>query len=301
MENKECIICKEIKNKNLFSEEHIIPDSLGGTIKILEVCKKCNEEMGKKLDYHLTDFISNRIYRKKYKISGKTGKIPEIIKNHTYDSKGRKIEIKTDENNNFKLIQSPLKEFQDDNRLQMLFQDGDNKMEKIVEGFREKAKAKGKEIEVKLTEILEPPEKYNFKEEINLTAIKMEFFKIAHEFLCYYDEDYRDSKDFLRNSSLIYEYIQKEEKIDWIENNIKFPLADKDKEIFYEVELLFKHIGKEIKESSHIIFYSQKAVFLRIGNTLALIHNFYNKNNSTNATIIVAQNPKEKAVLFRFL
>ena len=108
-------------------------------------------------------------------------------------------------------------------------------------------------------------------------------------------------KIFLRNSSLIYEYIQKEEKIDWIENNIKFPLADKDKEIFYEVELLFKHIGKEIKESSHIIFYSQKAVFLRIGNTLALIHNFYNKNNSTNATIIVAQNPKEKAVLFRFL
>ena len=41
MENKKCIICKEIKNKNLFSEEHIIPDSLGGTIKILEVCKKC--------------------------------------------------------------------------------------------------------------------------------------------------------------------------------------------------------------------------------------------------------------------
>ena len=65
MQKKECIICREIKNENLFSEEHIIPDSLGGTIKISEVCKKCNEEMGKKLDYHLTDFISNRIYRKK--------------------------------------------------------------------------------------------------------------------------------------------------------------------------------------------------------------------------------------------
>jgi len=256
MESKECIICREIKNKNLFSEEHIIPDSLGGTIKILEVCKKCNEEMGKKLDYHLTDFISNRIYRKEYKISGKTGKIPEIIKNHTYDSKGRKIEIKTDENNNFKLIQSPLKEFQDDNRLQMLFQDGDNKMEKIIEGFREKAKANGKEIEVKITEVFEPPEKYNFKEEINLTALKMEFFKIAHEFLCHYDEDYRDSKDFLRNSSLIYEYIQKEEKIDWIENNVKFPFVDIN--LFNSIELLLKNEGKEIKDSSHIIFYFQK-------------------------------------------
>ena len=78
MESKKCIICREIKNENLFSEEHIIPDSLGGTIKITEVCKKCNEEMGKKLDYYLTNFILNRIYRKKYKISGKTGTLPEI-------------------------------------------------------------------------------------------------------------------------------------------------------------------------------------------------------------------------------
>ena len=181
----------------------------------------------------------------------------------------------------------------------MLFQDGDNKMEKIIEGFREKAKANGKEIEVKITEVFEPPEKYNFKEEINLTALKMEFFKIAHEFLCHYDEDYRDSKDFLRNSSLIYEYIQKEEKIDWIENNVKFPFVDIN--LFNSIELLLKNEGKEIKDSSHIIFYFQKAVFLRIGKTSALIYNFYNKNNFTNAIIIVAQNPKEKAILFRFL
>ena len=298
MENKKCIICREIKNKNFFSEEHIIPDSLGGTIKISEVCKKCNEEMGKKLDYHLTDFISNRVYRKKYKISGKTGKIPEIIKEHTYDSKGRKIEIKTDENNNFKIIQSPLKEFQDDNRLQMLFQDRDNKMEKIIEGFREKAKANGKEIEVEITEVLEPPENYNFKEKINLTAIKMEFFKIAHEFLYYYDKDYKDSEDFLRNSSSLYEYIQKEKKIEWIENNIIFPFVNIN--LFSSIELLLRNEGKEIKKSSHIIFYFQKAVFLRIGNTSALINNFYNKNNFTNV-IIIAQNPKEKAVLFKFL
>lgn len=296
MQKKECIICREIKNENLFSEEHIIPDSLGGTIKISEVCKKCNEEMGKKLDYHLTDFISNRIYRKKYKISGKKGKIPEIIKNHTYDSKGRKVEIKTDENNNFKLIQSPLKEFQDDNRLQMLFQDGDNKIEKIIEGFRKKVEFEDKKLEIKITEVLEPQEKYSFKEKIDLTAIKMEFFKIAHEFLCYYDEDYKGSKDFLKNASSIHEYIQKEEKIDWIENNVIFPFVDKN--IFSSIELLFKNKGEEVKDSSHIIFYSQRSVFLRIGNTSALIHNFYNKNNALNTIIAIAQTPKEKAVLF---
>ncbi|EHO75873.1 hypothetical protein HMPREF9942_02160 [Fusobacterium animalis F0419] len=48
MQNKECIICRKIKKENLFSEEHIILDSLGGTIKISEVCKKCNEKMEKK-------------------------------------------------------------------------------------------------------------------------------------------------------------------------------------------------------------------------------------------------------------
>ena len=296
MQNKECIICREIKNENLFSEEHIIPDSLGGTIKISEVCKKCNEEMGKKLDYHLTDFISNRIYRKKYKISGKKGKIPEIIKNHTYDSKGRKVEIKTDESNNFQLKLSPLKEFQDDNRLQMLFQDGDNKIEKIIEGFRKKVESKDKKLEIKLTEVLEASEKYSFQEKIDLTAIKTEFFKIAHEFLCYYDKDYKDSKDFLKNASSIYEYIQKEEKIDWIESKVIFPFVD-TKNIFNNIEILFKSRGKE---SSHIIFYFQKSVFLRIGNTSALIYDLYSKNNTLNTLIAIAQNPKEKEFLFLF-
>lgn len=47
---EKCIICNEKKTK--FSIEHVIPDSLGGTIKCFQVCETCNNLLGKKLMLH---------------------------------------------------------------------------------------------------------------------------------------------------------------------------------------------------------------------------------------------------------
>ncbi len=58
---------------------------------------------------------------------------------------------------------------------------------------------------------------------------------------------------------------------------------------------------KKWKRNKRLItynFYSQESVFLRIGNTSALTYDFYNKNNILNTIIALAQDLKEKAVLF---
>lgn len=47
-----CIICGELRET---SEEHVIPDAIGGKIKIYNVCKECNEQMGDCIDWYLTD------------------------------------------------------------------------------------------------------------------------------------------------------------------------------------------------------------------------------------------------------
>lgn len=45
-----CLFCDPQKKR---SEEHIIPDAIGGKIKIYTVCKECNEKLGEQVDYQL--------------------------------------------------------------------------------------------------------------------------------------------------------------------------------------------------------------------------------------------------------
>jgi uncharacterized protein YlaI len=79
MENKiftKCIICN--KSTDL-TYEHIIPESLGNKeIGEKFVCKKCNSEMGNKIDKKLINDPLIGVYRNMYNIVGKTGSLPEI-------------------------------------------------------------------------------------------------------------------------------------------------------------------------------------------------------------------------------
>ena len=52
---KRCIICKKIKNSNDFNKEHIIPESIGGSLTIDNVCKDCNSKLGKEIDSKITN------------------------------------------------------------------------------------------------------------------------------------------------------------------------------------------------------------------------------------------------------
>lgn len=64
-----CIICNK---ETTSSEEHIIPEALGNKDFITsKVCKKCNNKLGEKIDYHLTNCFLFKLCRKKYNLLGK--------------------------------------------------------------------------------------------------------------------------------------------------------------------------------------------------------------------------------------
>lgn len=55
---KQCIICKQLKEENEFNKEHIIPESIGGSLTIKDVCKECNSKLGNTIDKEITkDFL----------------------------------------------------------------------------------------------------------------------------------------------------------------------------------------------------------------------------------------------------
>ena len=63
MDKDYCYICGEELTKSNESEEHIIPNAIGGKLKSNKlICKKCNNQLGNDIDYKLTkqlDFFSN--------------------------------------------------------------------------------------------------------------------------------------------------------------------------------------------------------------------------------------------------
>lgn len=71
---KVCIICR--KNKSEFSDEHVIPDSIGGFYHIYDVCVDCNLILGNKVDSKLVNHTFIQFQRHELKIKGKSGIIP---------------------------------------------------------------------------------------------------------------------------------------------------------------------------------------------------------------------------------
>ena len=55
---KKCIICNKIKDNKEFNKEHVIPESIGGSLTIENVCKKCNNKLGEEIDSKIiNDFL----------------------------------------------------------------------------------------------------------------------------------------------------------------------------------------------------------------------------------------------------
>ncbi|WP_420268046.1 HNH endonuclease, partial [Citrobacter portucalensis] len=69
-----CIICR--LEKDNMSDEHVIPDSLGGYYHIHTVCRDCNSLLGTQVDTHLINNKFGELYRSHYNLKGKTGGIP---------------------------------------------------------------------------------------------------------------------------------------------------------------------------------------------------------------------------------
>ena len=92
-----CIICHNLKP---VSEEHIIPDAIGGNLKIYNVCSMCNSQMGDAIDCLMTDDDFIKYLRWQYQVKNRDNKTVDIF-NAKYgwkDNEAIKVILKKHEN-----------------------------------------------------------------------------------------------------------------------------------------------------------------------------------------------------------
>ena len=93
---EKCIICR--RNRVEFSDEHVIPDSLGGYYHIYTVCKNCNSNLGSYVDEPLINHKFMEFQRFLNEIRGKKGKIPNPFDgtHHYKDNPDLKVKLLAD-------------------------------------------------------------------------------------------------------------------------------------------------------------------------------------------------------------
>jgi hypothetical protein len=71
-----CIFCLSSEPATGFTDEHVFPEAVGGTLVVPFVCKACNDRLGHSVDVTVTDHSLVAIKRHALGIPGKSGVIP---------------------------------------------------------------------------------------------------------------------------------------------------------------------------------------------------------------------------------
>lgn len=100
MNTKVCIFCgkkeHEFEEGNRWSEEHIIPLSLGNHgLKTYDVCRTCNNKLGEHVDHYLVNTVPFVLKRNILGLRGESGKIPIPFKDGV-DQFNNKIRMDAD-------------------------------------------------------------------------------------------------------------------------------------------------------------------------------------------------------------
>lgn len=86
-----CIICHQDDVE--LSDEHVIPDAIGGYIHCYKVCKECNSHLGDHVDKLLLDHYLIKGARHVHKLKGKTGFIPNPLTGDGVLNTGEKVRV----------------------------------------------------------------------------------------------------------------------------------------------------------------------------------------------------------------
>lgn len=86
-----CIFCGEaIKQGINDSIEHIFPKAIGGTFTIKNVCRDCNNRLGRTVDHWFLEEPLIKLYRMLFQLEGESGSIPTIYDFPLYDEQGNR-------------------------------------------------------------------------------------------------------------------------------------------------------------------------------------------------------------------
>lgn len=86
-----CIICH--RDNVVLSDEHIIPDSIGGYIHCFNVCKDCNSQLGDHVDKHLMSHFFIQGARHTHRLKGKKDSIPNPLLGDAVLKTGEKVRV----------------------------------------------------------------------------------------------------------------------------------------------------------------------------------------------------------------
>lgn len=86
-----CIICHQ--DNVTLSDEHIIPDSMGGYIHCYNVCKDCNSKLGEQVDKHLMNHFFIQGARHNHHLKGKKDAIPNPLLGDAILKTGEKVRV----------------------------------------------------------------------------------------------------------------------------------------------------------------------------------------------------------------
>lgn len=211
MKKGHCIICH--RDEVELSDEHVIPDAIGGYYHIYNVCKDCNSNLGNCVDSYLLKHWLIIGARHNKRLAGKTNKIPNPLTGDGFLEDGTKVRTEEDKSGKLDvriLPKSP--EISPDGKTFSITVDA--KDEKLIEGMKRKVMKKlgispethRLETEKNIQSISMPWVK--MKTSIDIKNYKIGLLKIAYEFAVdKYPDYYKDSmallySDILHNAAI---------------------------------------------------------------------------------------------------
>lgn len=207
----QCIICR--KEKKDLTDEHVIPDALGGYYHIYTVCKTCNSKLGSYVDTKLINHLFSVFQRYSLGLKGKSGQIPNpFAGTHVLkDDQEQKIRLEQDENGVFVpyLIMIPPKVIMEDEKTTITIKIDIRDKERLPKILHKIAQRN--HIKVDNLQIDEDLDKFahKFRPEVlvktsvDLDEFKIGLLKIAYEFAIDSIPEYFNDKKAILISNML--------------------------------------------------------------------------------------------------
>jgi len=287
-----CIICrKEVQEKD-FSDEHVIPDSIGGLYHINNVCKTCNSYLGREVDSKLVNHYFTTFMRFNENIKGKTGKIP-----NPFDGTHK---LKNDDETKVKmildndgmpipyLVPRVIKKFSEDKIEIQLHLDSldQHKQDEILKKIlkREKVSDNSHKIVTKNEPIINrfKPE-IMMEKSIDIKEFKIGLLKIAYEFAVDSIKEYFDDNNAIEISKFLL-------NSDYNQIDKYFIGSGLEKEVLKPLEILF-----DLNKKRHLLvlmFVKDYGLicFISLYNLFNIVVRLSENNYLENNMIVVSNN-----------
>lgn len=180
-----CIICH--RDDVELSDEHVIPEAIGGYYHIYNVCKECNSGLGANVDKHLLNHWLIKSARHAHGLKGYSNTIPNPLIGDGVLPTGEKVRVEEDKQGQLYVHLLPTTPVASDDGKQFEIS-VDIKDEKMVEKMKAKYLKRNKIDPSKyqivsqrdIRQIEHPSVKMQFK--IDMNSYKFGLLKIAYEF-----------------------------------------------------------------------------------------------------------------------